>query len=82
MSSGRLIINERKKHHPVHCGNSIYLVVIRNSHSTHLAINGVTAQLDNSGINETAIDISIGLAPIEVNIADKEALKNILEENQ
>ena len=48
----------------------------------NLAINGVTAQLDNSGDNETAIDISIGLAPIGIDITDREVLKNILEENQ
>ena len=36
-----------------------------------LTINGVTAQLDAdySGKNETAIDISIGLAPIEIGTA-------------
>lgn len=46
-----------------------------------LAINGVTAQLDNSDDNEIAINISIGLAPVEIGIADTEELKNILKEN-
>lgn len=45
-----------------------------------LTIDGVTAQLDNSGDNEIAVDISIGLAPIEIGI-DTEELKNILKEN-
>lgn len=47
-----------------------------------LAVNGVMAQLDNSGDNETAIDISIGPAPVEIGVAaDTEELKSILKEN-
>ena len=45
-----------------------------------LAINSVTAQLNNSGDNEIAINISIGLAPTEIGVADTEELENTLKE--
>jgi len=47
-----------------------------------LTINGIAAQLDDSYENETAIDISIGSAPIELGVTDVDHLKEILEANQ